>query len=93
MTSVHLFQNLQKRVKAEYYLWQLFYMEKDINKLNDDLDVEVKNRQDVMHELEGFEHEASKKKKEQAKYQKEVAQCERKVSERSRRLGNNVSIF
>ncbi|KAI4340179.1 hypothetical protein MLD38_025042 [Melastoma candidum] len=82
-------QDQLKRVKAEYYLWQLFYMEKDINKLNDDLDVDVKKRQDVMHELEGFENEASKKKKEQAKYQKEIALCERKISERSRRLDNN----
>ncbi|XP_022771267.1 structural maintenance of chromosomes protein 1-like isoform X2 [Durio zibethinus] len=75
-----------KSLKKEHYLWQLLNIEKDIEKITDDLDSEKRNREDVMHELEHFETEAAKKKKEQAKYLKEIAQCEKKISERSIRL-------
>ncbi|PPR88213.1 hypothetical protein GOBAR_AA32474 [Gossypium barbadense] len=75
-----------KSLKKEHYLWQLHNIEKDIDKITDELDSEKKNREDVMHELEHFEAEAAKKKKEQAKYLKEIAQCEKRISERSIRV-------
>ncbi|TYH64313.1 hypothetical protein ES332_D07G258300v1 [Gossypium tomentosum] len=76
-------QDELKSLKKEHYLWQLHNIEKDIDKITDELDSEKKNREDVMHELEHFEAEAAKKKKEQAKYLKEIAQCEKRISERS----------
>lgn len=72
-------------------MWQLFNIEKDIEKTTDDLEDERKSREGVMEELENFEAEASKKKKEQAKYLKEIAQCERRIAERSNKLDKNVS--
>ncbi|XVF21577.1 hypothetical protein REPUB_Repub12eG0101600 [Reevesia pubescens] len=79
-------QDELKSLKKEHYLWQLLNIEKDIDKITEDLDSEKRNREDVMHELEHFETEAAKKKKEQAKYLKETAQCEKKISERRIRL-------
>ncbi|GMI69292.1 TITAN8, STRUCTURAL MAINTENANCE OF CHROMOSOMES 1 [Hibiscus trionum] len=79
-------QDELKSLKKEHYLWQLHNIEKDIDKISDDLDSEKKNREDMLHELEHYEAEALKKKKEQAKYLKEIAQCEKKISERSIRL-------
>lgn len=82
---------MQKSLKKEHYLWQLYNIEKDIDKITDELDSEKKNREDVMHELEHFEAEAAKKKKEQAKYLKEIAQCEKRISERRIRVDKSVS--
>lgn len=79
-------QDRLKKLKEEYYLWQLYHIEKDVTRTNEDLEAEIKSREGVIHELENFEHEASKKKKEQAKYLKEIAQCERKIAERSNKL-------
>lgn len=84
---------LQKKVKQEYYLWQLYNTEKDITKTDEELGKERRNREEVLRELEDFEHEASKKKKEQAKYLKEIAQCEKKIAEKSNKLDKNVSNF
>ncbi|XP_024032568.1 structural maintenance of chromosomes protein 1-like, partial [Morus notabilis] len=75
-----------KSLKREHFLWQLFNIEKDITKTTEDLDAEKRSREEVMQELESFEHEASKKKKEQAKYLKEIAQCEKKIAERNVKL-------
>ncbi|XVE72930.1 hypothetical protein DITRI_Ditri11bG0077200 [Diplodiscus trichospermus] len=79
-------QDELKSLKKEHYLWQLLNIEKDIDKITEDLDSEKRNREDVMHELDHFETEAAKKKKEQAKYLKEIAHCEKRISERSIRL-------
>ncbi|XP_048136276.1 structural maintenance of chromosomes protein 1 [Rhodamnia argentea] len=79
-------QDRLKKLKEEYCLWQLYHIEKDVTRTNEDLEAERKSREGVIHELENFEHEASKKKKEQAKYLKEIAQCERKIAERRNKL-------
>ncbi|KAF2292717.1 hypothetical protein GH714_027251 [Hevea brasiliensis] len=79
----------QKALKKEHFLWQLFIIDKDIKKINDDLEAERKNGEGVMQELENFEFDASKKKKEQVKYLKETAQCDKKIAERSSKLDKN----
>ena len=89
----YLFVSLQKSLKKEHFLWQLFNIEKDVAKTTEDLEDEKKSREGVMEELESFESEASKKKKEQAKYLKEVAQCEKRISEKNHKLERNVSFF
>lgn len=80
-------------MKREHFLWQLFNIEKDITKTTEDLDDEKKSREEVMEKLEGFEHEAGKKKKEQAKYLKEITQCEKKIAERNYKLDMHVSFL
>ncbi|XP_031403402.1 structural maintenance of chromosomes protein 1 [Punica granatum] len=85
---LHLQEQL-KNLKQEYYLWQLYNIEKDITKTNEELQNEKGNREGVLRELEHFEHEASKKKKEQAKYSKEIMQCEKRIAERSSKLDKN----
>ncbi|CAN8279311.1 unnamed protein product [Cochlearia groenlandica] len=76
-----------KALKREHFLWQLYNIEKDIEKANEDVDAEESNRKDVMKELDKFEHEAGKRKIEQAKYLKEIAIREKKIAERSSKLG------
>lgn len=83
---------MQKALKREHFLWQLYNIENDIEKANEDVDAEKSNRKDVMGKLEKFEHEAGKKKVEQAKHLKEIAQCEKKIAERSSKIGRYVSI-
>lgn len=74
-------------------MWQLFNIEKDIEKITDDLEDERRSREGLMEELDNFEAEASKKKKEQAKYLKEIAQCEKRITERSNKLDKSVSFI
>ncbi|KAG7565686.1 P-loop containing nucleoside triphosphate hydrolase [Arabidopsis suecica] len=76
-----------KALKRERFLWQLYNIENDIEKANEDVDAEKSNRKDVMRELEKFEREAGKRKVEQAKYLKEIAQREKKIAEKSSKLG------
>ncbi|XP_028765493.1 structural maintenance of chromosomes protein 1 [Neltuma alba] len=82
-------QDQLKTIKKEHCLWQLFNIERDIEKTTDDLEDEKRSREGVMEELEKFEAEASKKKKEQAKYLKEIAQCEKRIGEKSNKLDRN----
>lgn len=80
-------QDELKALKREHFLWQLYNIENDIEKANEDVDAEKDKIKDVMAKLEKFEHEASKRKIEQAKYLKEIAQREKKIAERSSKLG------
>ncbi|KAK4273039.1 hypothetical protein QN277_021511 [Acacia crassicarpa] len=82
-------QDQLRTIKEEHFLWQLFNIERDIEKTTDGLEDEKRSREGVMEELEKFEAEASKKKKEQAKYLKEITQCERRISEKSNKLDKN----
>ncbi|OMP03047.1 RecF/RecN/SMC [Corchorus capsularis] len=79
-------QDQLKSLKKEYYLWQLLNIEKEIEKITEDLQSDERNRQDVLRELDHFEKEASDKKKEQSKYLKEIALREKKISEKNIRL-------
>lgn len=83
---------LQRSLKKDHFLWQLFVIEKDIVKLNEELEAERRNRDDVMQQIDGFEHEALKKRKEQAKFLKEIGNCEKRIAERSNKLDKNVSM-
>ncbi|KAL0714412.1 hypothetical protein Bca4012_021391 [Brassica carinata] len=80
-------QDELKSLKREHFLWQLYNIENDIEKANEDVDAEKDKIKDVMSKLEKFEHEALKRKVEQAKYLKEIAQREKKIAERSSKLG------
>jgi len=84
---------LQKSMKKEHFLWQLFNIENDVVKTTEELEADKRSREGVIKELENFEHEAGKKKKEHAKYLKEVMLREKKIAEKSIRLDKTVSVF
>lgn len=88
-----MYSFLQKSLKREHFLWQLFNIERDITKTTNELEAEKRNREQVMQELDDFQQEATKKKKELNKYLKEIAQCEKKIAERSNKLDKSVSFF
>lgn len=75
-------QEQLKSLKKEHFLWQLLNIEKDMQKISDDLEVENKSLQDVLKVQEDCELEASAKKKEQAGYLKEMIQCEKKIGKK-----------
>uniref|UniRef100_A0A2P2LWW5 Structural maintenance of chromosomes protein n=6 Tax=Rhizophora mucronata TaxID=61149 RepID=A0A2P2LWW5_RHIMU len=82
-------QQQLKSLKKEHYLWQLYILDKDIQKVNDELEAERRNREGLIQELEKYDHEARKKRKEQAKYDKELTQYDKKIKERSSKLDKN----
>ncbi|KDP26527.1 hypothetical protein JCGZ_17685 [Jatropha curcas] len=82
-------QDQLRALKKEHFLWELFIIDKDIKKIDDDLKAEKSTREDVMREIEKFESEARKKRNELRKYAKEVTQCERKIAEKSSKLDKN----
>ncbi|XAR61094.1 hypothetical protein NMG60_11034705 [Bertholletia excelsa] len=82
-------QDQLKSLKKEHFLWQLWNIENDIEKANEDVEAEKKSREELVQEVTDYEREASIKKKEQAKYLKEIAQCEKKIVEKNSRLDRN----
>lgn len=80
-------------MKQEHYLWQLFNIEKDITKANEDLEGEQRIRKEIVDELGNYESETSKKKKVQSGYLKEIAQCERRIAEKKTKLDKNVRVY
>ncbi|XP_057965620.1 structural maintenance of chromosomes protein 1 [Malania oleifera] len=82
-------QDQLKSLKKEHFLWQLFNIEKDITKINEDIEAEKQHHNDVIQEKNNCEHEAGIKKKDQARYQKEIAQCVKKIGEKKRKLDKN----
>ncbi|GFZ20290.1 structural maintenance of chromosomes (SMC) family protein [Actinidia rufa] len=82
-------QDQLKTVKKEHCLWQLWTIGDDIEKANDEIESDKRNRDEFLQEVTDYEHEASIKKKEQAKYLKEIAQCEKKIAEKNSRLDKN----
>lgn len=82
---------MQKSLKKEYFLWQLWNIEKDTEKANEEVDTVKGNREELVQELSDYEREARLKKKEQTKYLKEIEQCEKKIAEKNNRVDKNVS--
>lgn len=82
---------LQKTLKKDHFLWQLWNIDNDMEKALEDVEAERRSQQELVKELSGYEHELSIKKKEHAKYSKEIVQCEKKIAEKNSRLDKNVS--
>ncbi|GMH02340.1 hypothetical protein Nepgr_004179 [Nepenthes gracilis] len=82
-------QEKLKCLKMEHFLWQIFNIEKDINKTNEELEAEKKSQQELVHQLAHHERERREKEKELAKYQKEINKCEKKISEKNSKLDKN----
>ncbi|GAB2282247.1 Structural maintenance of chromosomes protein 1 [Dionaea muscipula] len=82
-------QEKLKLLKTEHFLWQLYNIEKDIEKMNAELEDEKKSQQELLHELDVYEHERRENQKVMAKYQKEISKCERKIAEKNNKLDRN----
>ncbi|XP_071726717.1 structural maintenance of chromosomes protein 1-like [Rutidosis leptorrhynchoides] len=75
--------------KREHYLWQLFNIEKDVNKANEEIEAEQGSLQEIISELDGYENESRKREKEQAKYRKEIDKREKKIAEKKNKIDKN----
>ncbi|MCD7467409.1 Structural maintenance of chromosomes protein 1 [Datura stramonium] len=82
-------QDQLKSLKQEYSLWQLFNIEKDIAKTNEELDAEEARVKEIVEKLGEYESESSKKKKELSGYMREIALRERKIADRKNKLDKN----
>lgn len=79
--------------KKEHFLWQLFNIENDVEKANEEIDAEKRSLQEIMSELDGYNDESRKKEKELAKYKKEIDKREKKISEKKYKIDKNVSPY
>lgn len=82
-------QDQLKSLKQEYFLWQLFNIEKDIAKTNEELDAEEARVKEIVEKLGEYESESSRKKKELSGYMREIALRERKIADRKNKLDKN----
>lgn len=82
-------QDQLKSLKQEYFLWQLFNIENDIAKTNEELDAEEARVKEIVEKLGEYESESSRKKKELSGYMREIALRERKIADRKNKLDKN----
>ncbi|KAI3741954.1 hypothetical protein L1987_59633 [Smallanthus sonchifolius] len=75
--------------KKEHFLWQLFNIENDVEKANEEIDAEQRSLQEIISELDGYEDESRKKEKELAKYKKEIDKREKKIAEKKNKVDKN----
>ncbi|KAJ0796711.1 putative structural maintenance of chromosomes protein [Helianthus annuus] len=83
---------LQEELKAkkkEHFLWQLFNIENDVEKANEEIEAEQRSLQEIISELDGYENESRKKEKELAKYKKEIDKREKKIAEKKSKIDKN----
>ncbi|KAL9250552.1 Structural maintenance of chromosomes protein 1-like protein [Drosera capensis] len=87
---IKLQENL-KELKTEHYLWQLHNIERDIEILDSEREVDKSHQRELVQESSDSECEKLKKKKVLAKYEKEISKYERRVAEKNIRLDQNAS--
>lgn len=78
-------------MKEEHFLWQLFNIEKDMEKINSELEEDKKGLEEVLKAQEESDFEENIKKKEQAGYLKEMMLCEKKIAKKKLELDKKVS--
>ncbi|KMT09901.1 hypothetical protein BVRB_5g121200 [Beta vulgaris subsp. vulgaris] len=86
-------QEKLKSLKKEHFLWQIYNIEKDIDKINEEVEAEKESRQKLVEEQNDYEHEKREKEKELAKYQKEINKLERKITEKNSKLDKNHELL
>ncbi|XP_057517637.1 structural maintenance of chromosomes protein 1 [Amaranthus tricolor] len=82
-------QEKLKQLKKEHFLWQIYNIEKDINKIIEEIEAEKESRQELVQEQNGYEHEKREKEKEMARYHKEINKLERKIAEKTNKCDKN----
>ncbi|PWA78512.1 structural maintenance of chromosomes (SMC) family protein [Artemisia annua] len=75
--------------KKEHFLWQLFNIENDVEKANEEIEAEQRSLQEIISELDSYENESRIKEKEQAKYRKEIEKREKKIAEKKNKIDKN----
>lgn len=75
-------QEQLKSLKEEHFLWQLFNIEKDMEKLNLELGNAKEELDGHTKEHEDYDRQLDAKKKEQNSYLKEISLCEKNISKK-----------
>ncbi|KNA06759.1 hypothetical protein SOVF_178070 [Spinacia oleracea] len=86
-------QEKLKSLKKEHFLWQIYNIERDINKINEEIEAEKESQQQLVEEQNTYEQEKREKEKELAKYQKEINKLERKIVEKNNKLDKNHELL
>lgn len=84
---------LQKELKMEYSLWQLFNIERDVASTLAQLEVDRATLQELNREQEQLEAEIKAKKKNQAVFLKEALLLDKKIAKKKGELDKKVGYF
>ncbi|CAD6245543.1 unnamed protein product [Miscanthus lutarioriparius] len=71
-----------KLLKTEHYLWQLYTIEKDIEKVEAELVEDRESLQQVQEENRSSDYELTAKKKEQSAFLKKMTLCEKSIAKK-----------
>lgn len=80
-------------MKTEHYLWQLYTIEKDREKIEADLVEDRESLQQVQEENRSSDYELTAKKKEQSGFLKRMTLCEKNIARKKLELDKKVSAF
>jgi len=80
-------------LKTEHYLWQLYTIEKDIEKVEAELVEDRESLQQVQEENRSSDYELTAKKKEQSAFLKKMTLCERSIAKKKLEFDKKVSAF
>jgi structural maintenance of chromosome 1 len=80
-------------LKTEHYLWQLYTIEKDIEKVEAELVEDRESLQQVQEENRSSDYELTTKKKEQSVFLKKMTVCERNIARKKLEFDKKVSAF
>ncbi|CAO2164803.1 unnamed protein product [Urochloa humidicola] len=75
-----------KLLKTEHFLWQLYTIEKDIEKMEAELAEDRESLQQVQEENQSAENELTAKKKEQSAFLKKMTLCEKSIAKKKLEL-------
>jgi len=80
-------------LKTEHYLWQLYTIEKDIEKVEAELVEDRESLQQVQEENRSSDYELTAKKKEQSAFLKKMTLCEKSIAKKKLEFDKKVSAF
>lgn len=81
---------MQRTLKTEYFLWQLFNIEKNIERTKAELKVDDESLQELARAQDKLDAEIRERKKEQAVYSKDALMCEKKMAKKKGELDKKV---
>nr|GEV36590.1 structural maintenance of chromosomes protein 1 [Tanacetum cinerariifolium] len=77
--------------KERYFLWQLFNIEKDSEKANEEIEAEQRSLQEIIGELNSYENELYKKERELTKYKKVTEKREKNIADKENKIDETQS--
>ncbi|KAI5069842.1 hypothetical protein GOP47_0016143 [Adiantum capillus-veneris] len=75
-----------KALKTEYFLWQMYNTERDIERIQAELETEKASLADANLAQEQLENEVKEKKKEQSVFTKEALLCDKRIAKKKSEL-------